>query len=279
MAHWSPSLLRPHLFLACASRPSHQPRAASRSPSFALCWPSPPSLHGQSATGRSSTSFNRSRPAPPPTPAIPLPRLGALGQDLVPRLCLHLQRGLERPRRRSSTSASCPAAPSTRQPSTTRPPRSPPTTTTTATTSLHAIDAGFARLASERIAAHPLRYYLWLPLGRVADMWLRPRVENLPIDLDWWVYCAPSRRNALQLGLRRAERVSIWFWALLGLCLRPRLGAGCSPTCSCAARCCSPSTRPKRATRWSAFPMLFALGGVALVSCREWPSFTDLDRY
>jgi hypothetical protein len=50
------------------------------------------------------------------------------------------------------------------------------------------IDARFAKLAQERIAAHPLRYYLWLPLGRVADMWLRPRVENLNIDLDWWVY-------------------------------------------------------------------------------------------
>ena len=41
---------------------------------------------------------------------------------------------------------------------------------------------------TERIAAHPLRYYVLLPLGRVADMGLRPRVENLPIDLDWWVY-------------------------------------------------------------------------------------------
>ncbi|MGC1460582.1 MAG: hypothetical protein WA802_00185, partial [Terracidiphilus sp.] len=51
-----------------------------------------------------------------------------------------------------------------------------------------AIDARFARLAQDRIAAHPLRYYLWLPLGRVADMALRPRVENLNIDLDWWVY-------------------------------------------------------------------------------------------
>ncbi len=49
------------------------------------------------------------------------------------------------------------------------------------------IDAGFARLAEERVRAHPLRYYVWLPLGRMADMGLRPRVENLNIDLDWWV--------------------------------------------------------------------------------------------
>jgi len=50
------------------------------------------------------------------------------------------------------------------------------------------VDARFGKLADERIAAHPLRYYLWLPLGRVADMGLRPRVENMDIDLDWWVY-------------------------------------------------------------------------------------------
>jgi hypothetical protein len=50
------------------------------------------------------------------------------------------------------------------------------------------IDARFDKLARERIAAHPLRYYVGLPLGRVADMWLRPRVENLNIDPDWWVY-------------------------------------------------------------------------------------------
>ena len=61
--------------------------------------------------------------------------------------------------------------------------------TTTATTDITPeLDARFERLAEERIATHPMRYYVWLPLGRVADMWLRPRVENLPIDLDWWVY-------------------------------------------------------------------------------------------
>jgi hypothetical protein len=49
------------------------------------------------------------------------------------------------------------------------------------------LDAGFARLAAERAAAHPLRTDVLLPLGRLTDMTLRPRVENLPIDLDWWV--------------------------------------------------------------------------------------------
>ena len=87
-----------------------------------------------------------------------------------------------------SISKRCPAAPSTHPRSTPKPPRSPPTTKPMARRLSPELDARFAQLADERIAAHPLRYYLLLPLGRVADMWLRPRVENLPIDLDWWVY-------------------------------------------------------------------------------------------
>ena len=50
------------------------------------------------------------------------------------------------------------------------------------------IDAGFAALAAERIRAHPVRYYVTLPLLRLADMWLRPRVEMLNIELRWWQY-------------------------------------------------------------------------------------------
>jgi len=50
------------------------------------------------------------------------------------------------------------------------------------------LDARFATLAAERIRAAPLRYYLWLPLLRIADMWLRPRTEILPSDTRWWEF-------------------------------------------------------------------------------------------
>ena len=50
------------------------------------------------------------------------------------------------------------------------------------------IDAGFAALAAQRIRAHPFRYYVTLPLLRLADMWFRPRVEMLNIELRWWQY-------------------------------------------------------------------------------------------
>ncbi len=46
----------------------------------------------------------------------------------------------------------------------------------------------FAKLANERIARHPLRYYVELPVMRIADMWLRPRTEMLPLSSRWWEY-------------------------------------------------------------------------------------------
>jgi hypothetical protein len=33
-----------------------------------------------------------------------------------------------------------------------------------------------------------LRYYVWLPVARIADMWLRPRTEMLPADPRWWEF-------------------------------------------------------------------------------------------
>jgi hypothetical protein len=50
------------------------------------------------------------------------------------------------------------------------------------------LDARFAALAAARIHAAPLRYYIWLPTLRIADMWLRPRTELLPSDPRWWEF-------------------------------------------------------------------------------------------
>jgi hypothetical protein len=49
-------------------------------------------------------------------------------------------------------------------------------------------DARFAALAAARIRSAPLRYYVWLPAVRIADMWLRPRAELLPSDPRWWEF-------------------------------------------------------------------------------------------
>jgi len=48
------------------------------------------------------------------------------------------------------------------------------------------LDAAFAALAKERIVDDPMRYYIALPLARLANMVLRPRVDMMEIKLEWW---------------------------------------------------------------------------------------------
>ena len=63
------------------------------------------------------------------------------------------------------------------------------------------LDARFAAVADERIRHAPLRFYLWLPLLRVADMWLRPRTETLPSDTRWWEFNDDPIWSALAVTL------------------------------------------------------------------------------
>src|SRR6185312_7769087 len=51
-----------------------------------------------------------------------------------------------------------------------------------------ALDVRLERLAQQRIRHNPLRYYVWLPLGRLMDMTFHPRTDNMNIDVDWWAY-------------------------------------------------------------------------------------------
>jgi 4-amino-4-deoxy-L-arabinose transferase-like glycosyltransferase len=62
------------------------------------------------------------------------------------------------------------------------------------------LDARFATLAAERVHAAPLRYYVWLPAVRIADMWLRPRTELFPSDPRWWEFNDDSFWLAISLG-------------------------------------------------------------------------------
>jgi hypothetical protein len=126
-----------------------------------------------------------------------------------------------------------------------------------------AIDARFAALASQRIAAHPLRYYVWLPLGRVADMWLRPRVENLPIDLDWWVYAH-----------HWAETKFSWSWAalnalylvlaLVGVFMKPKLWLPLVAYMLLRSALLLTVEAPEARYTIECFPMIFVLAGNAL---------------
>jgi hypothetical protein len=85
------------------------------------------------------------------------------------------------------------------------------------------IDAGFAALAAERIRARPFRYYVTLPLLRLADMWLRPRVEMLNIELRWWQYRLHHVETrisyaygALNLAYLVAALIGAFYWPRFG---------------------------------------------------------------
>ena len=63
------------------------------------------------------------------------------------------------------------------------------------------LDDRFAALAADRIHAAPLRYYVWLPVMRITDMWLRPRTELFPADPRWWEFNDDHRWLAVSLAL------------------------------------------------------------------------------
>jgi hypothetical protein len=44
------------------------------------------------------------------------------------------------------------------------------------------IDAGFEQIARERIARHPFRYYVWLPLKRAHTMWFDTHAQYWPFE-------------------------------------------------------------------------------------------------
>jgi hypothetical protein len=87
------------------------------------------------------------------------------------------------------------------------------------------LDAKFAQLAAQRVRAHPVRYYVAMPVLRMADMWLRPRTEMLEMPLDWWRFKEEEGRNqrlfeagyaALNAAYLVLAAVGLWRWKRLG---------------------------------------------------------------
>jgi hypothetical protein len=125
------------------------------------------------------------------------------------------------------------------------------------------IDARFASLAAQRVAAHPLRYYLWLPLGRVADMWFRPRVENLNIDLDWWVYSHHNDETRFSWEYAALNALYLVL-AAAGLSVRPRFWRAMLAYMLMRSALLLTVEAPEARYTLECFPMLFVLAGVAL---------------
>ena len=129
------------------------------------------------------------------------------------------------------------------------------------------LDDRFAKLAADRIHANPFRYYAALPLARLADMWLRPRTELLWIELRWWEYNHHHSETWFALsyaGLNLLYLVA----AILGLRRWPRLSAAILAFVLLRCLLLATIEAPEPRYTLECFPMIFALGGIALARKR-----------
>jgi 4-amino-4-deoxy-L-arabinose transferase-like glycosyltransferase len=137
-------------------------------------------------------------------------------------------------------------------------------------------DAAFAQIAAERIADHPLRYYVVLPVAREADMWLRPRFELTNMPVDWWAVRAHPWKSAEEMayallnaaylalavvGLVRWRRAA---WDGRGVVAFAMLGF-------VALRCVLLLTLDNSEPRYTleCFPVVMVLGSFAVMKLRE----------
>ncbi len=84
------------------------------------------------------------------------------------------------------------------------------------------IDSRFEDLARQRTQGQGFRYYLQLPLLRLADMWLRPRTEMLWIEMRWWDHYHHPEESDFAMGYA-ALNLAYLIAALAGLARWPPL--------------------------------------------------------
>jgi hypothetical protein len=126
------------------------------------------------------------------------------------------------------------------------------------------MDARLGMLAEERIRANPLRYYLWVPLEKVANMWLRPRVEVLPIELRWWHYWE-HYHESYEVFAYEALNLAYLILALVGLWRRPPLAGAMLAYMLLRSLLLATIEAPETRYTLECFPMLIALGAMAFM--------------
>ena len=125
------------------------------------------------------------------------------------------------------------------------------------------MDRQFAELAAERIRAHPLRYYIGLPLARLTDMWLRPRTEMLDLQLDWWNWEDVPQESLMSgaMGL-----LNLFYIVAALISSRRKLPGRALLWLFILSRSALLATLPNPEPRYTleCFPALLMLGGVGL---------------
>ena len=136
-----------------------------------------------------------------------------------------------------------------------------------------AFDAAFAVLANARIAAHPVSYYVLLPVAREANMWLRPRTELLRAPMDWWNFRAHAASSIAE-SLYALLNVAYLALALVGLARWRRAGWSGQPALPLAAlgfvalRCLLLLTLDNSEPRYTleCFPIVILLAAFAITA-------------
>ncbi|HWY68547.1 MAG TPA: glycosyltransferase family 39 protein [Terriglobales bacterium] len=125
------------------------------------------------------------------------------------------------------------------------------------------MDRAFADLADERIRAHPVRYYVMLPLARLADMWLRPRTEMLNLQLDWWNWENVPQESAASVGL---ALLNLFYVAAALMSLQRKLPGSAMLWMFILCRSALLATLPNPEPRYTleCFPALLMLAGAGL---------------
>jgi 4-amino-4-deoxy-L-arabinose transferase-like glycosyltransferase len=137
------------------------------------------------------------------------------------------------------------------------------------------MDAEFEQIARSRVEQHRLRYTVWLPALRMADMWLRPRTEMLNIETRWWEYDGHRQESFLAFAL-----AALNLFYILAACagwIKHRLGvAGIFLIGFVLVRTVFLSTLENPEPRYvlECFPVVLALAGGAFTWPKIWRSTT-----
>jgi hypothetical protein len=125
------------------------------------------------------------------------------------------------------------------------------------------LDDRFAALAETRIRSKPLRYFVWVPALRVADMWLRPRTEGIPINPSWWRWRSHRLQSAAALALALLNLTYILL-ALGGTLRRPPLAIFLATYMLLRCLLLATLENPEPRYTLEAFPIVFVLGAIML---------------
>ncbi|HET9838801.1 MAG TPA: glycosyltransferase family 39 protein [Candidatus Angelobacter sp.] len=135
-----------------------------------------------------------------------------------------------------------------------------------------ALDQEFESLARERVEHNPLRYSIWLPGLRMADMWLRPRTELFNVETRWWEFSQHAEESWFALAWAGLNLffvlAGLWGW------IKHRLGvAGVFLIGFVLMRTIFLSSIENPEPRYvlECFPAVLALAGLAFVAKADRP--------